>query len=113
MSLVRLFWKPGCTGCVKAKEFLAQKKAEVVVRDLVKQPLTEFELLPLAQKAGGARELVAPKKRKEALDIPDTQLLAWLAQDGKRLRRPIVEIDGQITLGFAEDARVALGELLG
>jgi arsenate reductase len=97
---------------VKAREFLAQTKSEAALRDLVKQPLTEAELGRLAAKAGGPRELVAPKQRAAAEAIPDQQLLAWLAADGKRVRRPIVEVGRRVTLGFTAESRAALEEIL-
>jgi arsenate reductase-like glutaredoxin family protein len=96
---------------VKAREFLAQKKTEIALRNLVKEPLTAAELLRLAGLAGGLRQLVAPKRRTEAEEVPDARLAAWLAEDGGRVRRPIVEVDGKVTLGFAGDAKAALEEL--
>ena len=71
------------------------------LRDLVKQPLTVAELRKLAGKVGGARELVAPKKREEAAAVPDDALLEWLAADGKRMRRPIIESGARTTVGFS------------
>lgn len=40
------------------------------------------------------------------------KLIAWLAEDGARVRRPIIEVGNELTLGFAEDARQKLEELL-
>jgi arsenate reductase-like glutaredoxin family protein len=55
---------------------------------------------------------VAPKRRKEAGDLDGEKLIAWLAADGGRLRRPIVVIGGKVTLGFDAAAREKLGKLL-
>jgi len=99
-------------GCKKAREFLARKKQEVEERNLLKQPLTQAELRTLARKAGGLEQLVAPKRRSEAERLSGDKLLAWLAADGGRVRRPIVEVGGVLTLGFAEDARLKLEKLL-
>jgi arsenate reductase-like glutaredoxin family protein len=49
--------------------------------------------------------LVAPKKRAEAADVPDAELLDWLAADGKRVRRPILEAGPKVTLGFTADVQ--------
>jgi arsenate reductase len=84
----------------------------LVVRNLIKEPLTEAEVKRLGRQAGGLRNLVAPKRRAEAEAVPDAGLAAWLAGDGGRVRRPIVAVDGQVTLGFAGDARAALEALL-
>ena len=89
---------------MKAREFLAPQKIELTVRNLIKEPLTEAELKALAAKVGDVRALVAPKRRAEAENIPDGKLAAWLAEDGGRVRRPIVSVGGKVTLGFAADA---------
>jgi arsenate reductase-like glutaredoxin family protein len=69
-------------------------------------------LRALAKKAGGVEQLVAPKRRAEAEGISGDKLIEWLAEDGARVRRPIIEVGNEITLGFAEDARQKLEELL-
>jgi arsenate reductase-like glutaredoxin family protein len=97
---------------MKAREFLARKKQQVEERNLIKQPLTAAELRALAKKAGGVEQLVAPKRRAEAEGLAGEKLIAWLAQDGARVRRPLIEIGGKLTLGFAADAQEKLGKLL-
>jgi arsenate reductase-like glutaredoxin family protein len=93
---------------MKAREFLAQKKQSIEERNLIKQPLSAAELRALAKKAGGAQQLVAPKRRSEAEGLEGEKLLAWLAGDGARVRRPIIEVGGKLVLGFAADARITL-----
>ncbi len=97
---------------MKAREFLAQKAGDFALRNLIKEPLTVEELRPLARQAGGPRELVAPKRRAEAEAIPDGELLAWLAADGARVRRPIVVVGKTLVLGFTADSRAQLEEAL-
>jgi arsenate reductase-like glutaredoxin family protein len=97
---------------MKAREFLARKKQTVEERNLIKQPLDASELRALAKKAGGAEQLVAPKRRKEAEGLSGEKLIAWLAEDGGRVRRPIIDVDGELTLGFAADAQEKLERLL-
>jgi arsenate reductase-like glutaredoxin family protein len=98
---------------MKAREFLARKKQQVEERNLIKQPLNAAELRALANKAGGAEQLVAPKRRAEAEGLSGEKLIAWLAGDGGRVRRPIIEVGGELTLGFAADAQERLSKLLG
>ena len=86
---------------------------ETELRDLIKQPLTLAEIEKLAKRVGGARELVAPKRKKEAEEVSDEALPAWLAEDGGRMRRPIVDTGKRVTLGFAADARKAVADELG
>src|ERR671937_2664739 len=97
---------------MKAREFLARKKQSVEERNLIKQPLSVAELRSLAKKAGGVEQLVAPKRRKEAEGLSGEKLIAWLAEDGGRVRRPIIDVDGELTLGFAADAQAKLERLL-
>ena len=97
---------------MKAREFLARKKLQVEERNLIKQPLAAAELRALAKKAGAVEHLVAPKRRAEAEGLSGEKLIAWLAEDGGRVRRPIIEVDGELTLGFAADAQEKLGKLL-
>lgn len=75
------------------------------MRNLVKEPLTEAELTRLARRVGGARLLVAPKRKAEAEAVPDSGLIAWLAEDGGRVRRPIIVAGDKTTLGFTSAAR--------
>lgn len=81
-------------------------------RNLIKQPLSAAELRALAKKAGGAEQLVAPKRRAEAEGLSGDELIAWLAEDGGRVRRPIIEVGREVTLGFAADAQEKLTRLL-
>ncbi len=74
--------------------------------------MSAAELRALAKKAGGAENLVAPKRRAEAEGLSGEKLIAWLAEDGARVRRPIIEVGGKLVLGFAADAREALEEML-
>ena len=83
------------------------------MRDLVKQPLSVAELERLAKRAaGGLRDLVAPKRRKEAEAVSDEDLAAWMAEDGGRVRRPIIDTGKHLMLGFAADARRQVDEAI-
>ena len=75
---------------------------------MIKEPLSAAEIRALAKRAGGPKELVAPKRRAEAEGLDGDKLIAWLAEDGARVRRPIVVVGGELVLGFAADAREKL-----
>jgi arsenate reductase len=62
-------------------------------------------LRALAKRAGGVRALVAPKRRDEAEGLTDAQLVDWLLEDPRRLRRPIIDTGDEILLGFTKDVR--------
>jgi arsenate reductase-like glutaredoxin family protein len=99
---------------VKAREFLAQNLSEdgFELRNLIKEPLSADELRVLASRVGGADHLVAPKRRAEAEGLTGEKLLNWLAEDGARVRRPIVVAGKTITLGFTDSAREELTKAL-
>lgn len=99
---------------MKARAAVEQRVGDaVVIRNLVKQPLTVSELRDLAARVGGAEALVAPKRRAEAADLSGEALLSWLAADGGRVRRPILVTERGVALGFAADAQAKLPTLLG
>jgi arsenate reductase-like glutaredoxin family protein len=95
---------------MKAREFLARKLPEDAfsLRNLIKEPLTMDELRRLASRVGGAEHLVAPKRRAEADGRNGEKLLRWLAEDGARVRRPIVVAGKKTTLGFTDSVREEL-----
>jgi arsenate reductase-like glutaredoxin family protein len=95
---------------VRAREFLAQELGdkEFVLRNLIKEKLTADEIRALAKKVGDVKELVAPKRRAEAEGLDGDKLVAWLAADGSRLRRPIIAAPKKVTLGFSKDTAAAL-----
>jgi arsenate reductase-like glutaredoxin family protein len=99
---------------VKAREFLAQNLSEngFELRNLIKEPLTADELRLLASRVGGAGHLIAPKRRAEAEGLDGEKLLKWLAEDGARVRRPIVVAGKTITLGFTDATREQLTKAL-
>ena len=82
------------------------------LRNLIKEPLAADELRVLASRVGGAEHLVAPKRRAEAEGRNGEKLLKWLAEDGARVRRPIVVAGKTITLGFTDEARSELEKAL-
>lgn len=78
-------------------------------RNLFKDPLTQAEIAALAKKAGGAVHLVAPTRRNEVAGMTAQQIVAYLAEDPKRFRRPIIDTGAALHLGFTKAVREALG----
>jgi len=99
---------------VKAREFLARETGDdgFTLRNLIKEPLTAAELRAIAALVGGPAELVAPKRRAEAEGLSGEKLIAWLAADGGRVRRPIVVVGKKATLGFNAAAQEQLAKLV-
>ena len=89
---------------MRAREFLAQKKGEgeFGLRNLIKEPLGADEIRAIAKQVGDVKLLIAPKRRAEAEGLDGEKLVAWLAADGARLRRPIIIAGKKVTLGFTK-----------
>ena len=79
------------------------------LRNVIKQPLTADELRALAARVGDAQLLVAPKRRGDAAGLDGEALIQWLAADGARLRKPLIDIGNIVVLGFDAKAKAALG----
>ena len=75
---------------------------------MFKQRLTPQEIRAIGKRAGGVRELVKPTARADVAGMSDAQIVAWLAEDPNRLRRPIIDTGSAIYLGFAKNVRKAL-----
>lgn len=114
MAQIQFYWKPGCTSCVKAHELLTKKRGakNIAIRHLIKEPLSRAEIKALAKRVGGAQELIAPKRKKEAVGLTGEKLVDWLSEDGGRIRRPIIMMDDLITVGFASPTQELLKENL-
>ncbi|HET9452378.1 MAG TPA: hypothetical protein VFO83_15915 [Aggregicoccus sp.] len=74
----------------------------------MKQPLAEEEVRALAQRLGGLRELIAPKRRKELEGLADEALVRHLSQNPQHVRRPLIDTGRQLTAGFTAEVRAAL-----
>ena len=79
----------------------------------MKQPLGVAELKALAKRAGGPEELVAPKRKAEAAGLSGEALYAWLAADGGNLRRPSIDLGGDLFVSFSTATRAAVQKKLG
>lgn len=78
-------------------------------RNLFRERLSAAEIRALGARAGGVRELVAPRRRAAVEGMSDEEVVAFLAADPARLRRPIIDTGGTVHLGFTKAVREALG----
>jgi arsenate reductase-like glutaredoxin family protein len=82
----------------------------VVERNIMKEPLSEAEISALAQRLGGIRQMVAPKRRAEAEKVPDAKLAAWLAANPNFVRRPLIDTGKSLEAGFTATTRENLSK---
>ncbi|MFN2615097.1 MAG: arsenate reductase family protein [Actinomycetota bacterium] len=80
-------------------------------RNFFKDRLTVKEIDAIAARAGGVRALVAPTRRAEADEIPEKRLSAWIAEDPRRLRRPIIDTGTEVSVGFTKAVRERLSSV--
>ncbi|NCB62547.1 MAG: arsenate reductase family protein [Clostridia bacterium] len=106
-----LYWYPKCSTCQKAKGWLDGRGVISAVRDIKLQNPSAEEVRALWQKSG------LPLKRffntsglqYKALGLKDKlpamseeEQLALLGSDGMLVKRPILEGDGFVLVGFRE-----------
>ena len=98
---------------MKAKAWLSQALAArgatatpVWERDLIRDPLSDDEVRDLVHRAGGLESILATKSpayRARAGTVADEAgWLAAMAQEPRLIRRPILETDKGMTVGFSE-----------
>lgn len=101
---------PGCSTCKKALAWLAKHGVEADVRPIVEAPPTAEELVEWIPKSkrplrkwlntSGQSYRALGKAKVDA--AKDEEILRWLTQDGKLVKRPVVVAGKQVLVGFDE-----------
>ena len=102
----------GCSTCKKALKWLAEHRAVVEVRPIATSPPTAEELSVWVPRSGrpARKWLNTSGLSYRALDkarvaaASDEEILRWLTQDGKLVRRPVVVVGKRVLVGFDEKA---------
>jgi arsenate reductase len=102
----------GCQTCKKALAWLAKRKVDVDVRPIVEHPPTAEELNAWIATSGrpvrkwlntsGQSYRAIGKARFDS--AKDEEILRWLTQDGKLVKRPVLVTNKSVLVGFDEDA---------
>ena len=100
---------PKCSTCIKARKYLDQLGLEYTKRHIVDEKLNKEELLALYKKSGlplkrffntsGLKYRELNLKDKLPTMSEDEQLIL-LASDGMLVKRPIIETDDRVLVGF-------------
>ena len=102
---------PKCSTCQKAKNYLVSKKIACETRNIVEEKLNQKELHRLIQKSGKDinrffntsglkyRELKLKDKIKT---MSYEEKLQILSTDGMLVKRPLLELDDIVLIGFKE-----------
>jgi arsenate reductase len=112
---IQFLQKPTCTTCRKAKAYLEKLGAELELRNLDKEKLTEAEIQCLMGDRdyklflNTRNELYRTRKMKT--DPPTrAETVKLMAREPNLIRRPVVLRGAKIVLGYDEDAYKKLVE---
>ena len=102
----------GCSTCKKALKWLSEHDVDVDVRPIVDAPPTAEELSSWVPKSGRPlRKWLNTSgqsyraKGKALVDAAkDEEIMRWLTQDGKLVKRPVVVVGKRVLVGFDEKA---------
>lgn len=106
----------GCDTCRKALKWLEQQGVAYRVRPIVDTPPTVAELQQWVPRSGVSvrKWLNTSGQSYRALGKPkvdaasDAELLAWLAADGKLVKRPVLVAGDTVVVGFKPEAYAEL-----
>ena len=104
----------GCGTCKKALRWFADHGVDVDVRPIVDAPPSADELAEWLPKSGrpvrkwlntsGQSYRAIGKSKVDA--AKDEEIVRWLTQDGKLVKRPVVVTKKRVLVGFDEEAYV-------
>jgi arsenate reductase len=102
----------GCGTCKKAQKWLEEQGVTYQVRPIVETPPTVAELRQWIPRSGvsvrkwlntsGQSYRALGKAKVDAAS--DAELVAWLAADGKLIKRPVLVTGDTVLVGFQPDA---------
>ena len=109
--MIRFIYYPKCSTCIKAKKFLLNNQVSFEERHIVENKLNKEELQHLYKKSGlplkkffnTSGKLYKENKLKEKLPtMNEDQQLELLASNGMLVKRPILETEDKVLVGFKE-----------
>jgi arsenate reductase (glutaredoxin) len=109
--MIKFYWLPNCSTCVKAKKFLDANNIEINdLRDIKSDRLSRAEVENLVEIIGGADGLFsrrAIKYRELGLnkrEVSNAEMLDLMTEEYTFIKRPVLVIDGKAIAGFSEKA---------
>jgi arsenate reductase len=110
---ITIYWYPNCSTCRKATRWLDEAGLSYEKQDLVATPISAEKLAELHERSGLPIQKFFNtsgqsyrgggfKDRLPTMSLEDK--LNALAADGKLVKRPILESDGAVLVGFKADA---------
>ena len=109
----QFLYKPTCSTCRKARDFMEKRGFQLYFRDLAKERLSAAELEKLIGRRDYTEflnthnELYRVKNMKE--NPPSrTQAIRLMAREPNLIRRPVVVAGGRVVIGFDENGMARL-----
>ena len=109
--MITLIWYPKCSTCQKAQKYLTALGLKHTTRHIVEERLNEKEIERLYRKSGlplkrffntsGMKYRELQLKNKLST-MSEKEQLKVLASDGMLLKRPIVESETKVLVGFKQ-----------
>lgn len=106
-----LFEYPKCSTCQKAKKYLESKNFNYKIRNIVIDKLNVYELDRLIQKSGkdinkffntSGLKYKELKLKDKIQTMSYEEKLQVLSSDGMLVKRPLLELDDAVLIGFKE-----------
>jgi arsenate reductase len=113
---VTVYSYAGCSTCKKALAWLAAHGVEADVKPIVDAPPSSKELETLIDQSGlppskwwntsgeAYRALIAERGKDAVAALTKKEIAKLLAENGKRIKRPVVVAGSEVLVGFREEA---------
>ena len=108
---MRIYYYPTCSTCKKALKWLDTNKIGYEKRHIVDAKLTTKEIEDIYRKSGlpiqklfntSGRVYKELNLKDKLKDMTEKEKLELLASDGMLLKRPILELEEKVLVGFKE-----------
>ncbi|MGK0550924.1 transcriptional regulator Spx [Enterococcus faecalis] len=108
--MLKLYTTPSCTSCRKAKKWLLDHDIEFVEHNIMREPMTERDLMQILQLTeNGTSDIISTRSKVYArLDadlesLTVKELIHLLQENPSLLRRPLIVDERRLHIGYNED----------
>ena len=108
--MINLYLSPSCTSCRKARVWFNSYGVPFEEHNILTQPMTAEDLKSiLAKTENGTEDIISTRSKvfqKLNVDVDEltmNQLIALISEHPSLLRRPIIDDEKRMQIGFNED----------
>nr|WP_263328624.1 transcriptional regulator SpxA [Neobacillus sp. Marseille-Q6967] len=108
--MVNLYTTPSCGSCRKAKAWLEDHQIEYIERNIISDPLTIDEIKSILRLTeDGTDEIISTNSKVfqelniDIESLPLNELYKLIKNNPKMLRRPIIQDEKRLQVGYNED----------